>query len=476
MDTSSTGNLDLIVIGGGPAGSHIAEGCASAGMSVALVEGDQLGGTCLNYGCDPMNKMIRTGEVLRVARSADRFGIEMSGVRLDWPALRENIAAMIHEIRDGDGVQDMRGKGIEVVQGRGQFVSPHGIEVDDRRLSADRFVIATGSQTGIPGIDGLADTGYLTNTDMFTLSHLPRSLVILGENTHAMEFAQVYLNFGIEVTLVTPEPGILPREDADVAEELAAVLRRDGLVVHMETEVVSARASSGGRKCLVLRSNDGEVKLEAEEILIATDRKPRVDGLGLDRAGVDWSPDGIRVDATMRTTAPHIWAAGDVTGILSYTHVANYQAGIALDHILHPGSQLEADYRVVPRKVFTQPELARVGLTEAEARSDGYDVVTSTMAYKDLPRALTLAERDGLVKLVVDRATREVLGGHVLGARASEVIAQVALVMQHRLPVSAISEALHTHPTMSEAVYWAAKNLVDEAGDGDRLSARDVSA
>jgi pyruvate/2-oxoglutarate dehydrogenase complex dihydrolipoamide dehydrogenase (E3) component len=351
--------------------------------------------------------------------------------------------------------------GIDLHQNRARFISEGEIVVGGEVLSADRFVIATGSTATIPEIDGLDEVGYLTHRDLTSLDELPASLLIIGGDGIAVELAQMFLSFGVDVTLVTADDRILPREDPDVVEALTEVLERENLVLCPDAFVASIQRGNDGSVLLTVDGPDGNAEVfEADEVLVASGREPCVLDLGLDEAGVGHSAKGVHVDATMRTSVPHIYAVGDVTGIYAYTHVAGYQGRVALHNLLHPGSTRRADYRVVPWKVFTQPELARVGLTENEAHAGGYDVVTSTMPFRDLPHALTLDEGDGLVKLVVDRSTHEILGGHVLGAHASEVIAEIAVVMQHRLPVSAISDTIHTHATMSEGVFLAAQELM----------------
>ncbi len=462
MPDSASSPFDLIVIGGGPAGSHVAEGAAAAGMVVALVEADQLGGTCLNYGCDPMNTLVEAARALRSATTADRFGIETGGVRVDWSSVRRRIDAMVGTIRDGDGVDDVRAKGITFARGQARFLSEMEIEVGDEVLTADRFVIATGSDVETPEIDGIDDAGFLTHRDVFSLDELPSSLIVLGSGGNALEFAQTFNTLGVDVTLVTPDPVLLGREDADIVDTLTDCLERDGLRLCLDATPLAISRDEDGIALTVESPDGSEMVLEANDVLVATERVPRVADLSLDAAGVTWSAKGVQVTSGLRTTAPHIWAAGDVTGIYAFTHVAHYQAEIALHNILHPNAPRRADYRVVPWKVFTHPELARVGLTEAEARAGAWDVVTSMMDLRDLPRPMTLGEREGLVKLVVDRSTRQILGGHVLGEHASDVIQQVALAMEQRLPVTAIADTLHVHPSMSEAVSWAAQNVRDE--------------
>jgi pyruvate/2-oxoglutarate dehydrogenase complex dihydrolipoamide dehydrogenase (E3) component len=450
-------HFDLIVIGGGPSGSIVAEGCAAAGLQVALIERDQLGGTCLNYGCDPTNVLIRAGELSSLARRARTLGVHVDGITVDWLTLRSYITGMIDEVRDGDGVASLREKGIRVYKEHARFLSPHVIQAGDETLATDRVVIAAGSMPVVPSVPGLERAGYLTHRDVFALDSLPRSIAVIGGGPHALEFAQAYASLGVEVAVLTTGTGILPEEDEEIVAELTRLLRQDGLAVH--TGVGDLRASldeSGEKRLGFTDENGGGSEIGVDAILVASGRMPALEGLGLEAAQVQHSPAGIVVDAHLRTSAEQVWAVGDVTGIGSHTHVADYQAQVALHNILHPDAPKEADYWVVPWKVFTQPEIGRVGLTESGARAAGHDVLASSMPYRDLPRAVTLNEREGLVKLVVDRASHEVLGGHILGAYASEAIAQVALVMQHRLPVTAIRETLHVHPTMGEGVYWVA--------------------
>jgi pyruvate/2-oxoglutarate dehydrogenase complex dihydrolipoamide dehydrogenase (E3) component len=428
-----------------------------------MIERDQLGGTCLNYGCDPTNVLIRAGELSSLARRARTLGVRVSEITVDWPTLRSYIKGMIDEVRGGDGVASLREKGIRVYQEHARFLSPHVIQAGEEVLATERVVIAAGSVPVIPSVPGLERTGYLTHRDVFALDALPRSIAVIGGGPHALEFAQAFSSLGVDVSVLTTGTGILPDEDEEIVAELTRILRQDGLAVHTGVSDLRANLDDSGEKRLAFTNEDGTGKeIGVDAILVASGRMPALEGLGLDAAQVQHSPAGIVVDAHLRTTAQQFWAVGDVTGIGSHTHVADYQAQVALHSILHADSPKDADYRVVPWKVFTQPEIGRVGMTESEARAAGHDVLASSMPYRDLPRAVTLNEREGLVKLVVDRSSHEVLGGHILGAYASEAIAQVALVMQHRLPVTAIREALHVHPTMGEGVYWVADAIREE--------------
>ena len=454
--------FDLIVIGAGAAGSSVASAAAERGFSVALVEEWKVGGTCLNVGCDPTKTLVRSAEVAHLARTATRFGLEVPDVRVDWSRIRARVHDVIDRIRGGDGDQNLRDLGITLIKEHGRFVDAGHIVAGDRMISGERFLIATGARTRIPEIDGLSDVGFITSNDIPDLPALPGSIVIVGGGLVAVEFAQILVRLGVDVTVVGSRAHILPREEPDLTGPLLDVLKREGIRWIPNLRITRASQHNGG-KVVMGESIDGErCELEAEEILVATGREPNTERLGLDAAGISVSGRGIVVDAMLRTSNPHVYAVGDVTGIYAFTHVADYQARIAEHNLLEEGIPRKADYRVVPWVTYTDPELARVGLTAQEARAGGYNTITATVPFADLPRAITLDERSGVVKIVVDRQTRQVLGGHILGSRAGELIAEIAVVMQHELPIDVISDTIHPYPTMSEAVFWAAYQAVTE--------------
>lgn len=455
-------SFDLIVIGAGAAGSSIASGAAGRGFSVALIEEHKVGGTCLNVGCDPTKTLIRSAEIAHLARTSGRFGIEIPEPRIDWPSIRDRVHTVIDTIRGGDGDQNLRDLGITLIKEHGQFIDRDHVMAGDQKITADRFLIATGASQRIPDIEGLSDIGFITYNNLLDLGELPASLVIVGGGVVAVEFAQMLARLGVEVTMTGSRSQILPREEPALSEALLDVLKAEG--VRWVPGVRITRAMSrDGAKVVTGRQEDGAaIELEAGEIMVATGRTANIDRLGLNDAGIATSSRGIVVDATLRTTNPQVYAVGDVTGIYPFTHVADYQARVAEHNVLAEGAPQKADYRVVPWVTFSDPELARVGLTEDEARAGGYDIASVTVPFADLPRAMTLDERHGMVKLVVDRQERKVLGGHVLGARAGELIGEIAVVMEQGLPVDAIAATIHPYPTMSEAVFWAAYQMVTE--------------
>jgi pyruvate/2-oxoglutarate dehydrogenase complex dihydrolipoamide dehydrogenase (E3) component len=452
---------DLIVIGGGASGSTIASGAVEAGLSVAMIEEWKVGGTCLNAGCDPTKTMVRAAEVLHLIRNAGVHGVDAGNPRLDWPALRARVDGVIDEIRGGDGPANVRAQGIDLYETHGRFISEYELQAGNAVLAGERIVIATGQTTDVAPIEGIEQTGYLTNVEAVALEALPSSMAIVGGGVIAVEFAQMFARLGCEVTLIGSQEYVLPKEDEDIRAALTDILADDGIRLEMSARATKALRTADGHVRLTCEREDGETfQVVAAEVLLATGRKPNTDRLGLDAAGVRHGDKGIPVNARLQTNVSHIFAVGDVTGIYPFTHVADYQARIVVHNLLNDASPHGADYRVVPWAIFTDPEVARVGLTEEEARAGGYSVVTATHAFEDMPRAITSDNRAGFVKLVVDRATHQVLGGHILGAHAGELVTQVSLVMQHRLPVSAIANTIHPYPTMSEAIFWAADALV----------------
>ncbi|MBA2277792.1 MAG: FAD-dependent oxidoreductase [Chloroflexia bacterium] len=459
-DGDAAGNFDLIVIGGGSAGSSIAAHAAQRGARVAMIEQWKVGGTCLNTGCDPTKTMVRAAEVLHLAREAGRFGLTVGEAAADWPALMRHVDGVIDTIRGGDGDANVRAGGVALFKDHGRLRSPTEVSVGRRRLVAERIVLATGAVNTTAPVDGLAEVGYITNDDAVALPRQPCSLAIIGAGPVAVEFAQIFARLGTEVTLLGSPTLVLPKEEPQLVDALTAVLRREG--VRVETGLRITRAwSADGQKWLAGDREGEAIEVAAEEVMVATGRSPNVADLGLEEAGVAYSERGVEIDATLRTTAPTIWAAGDVTGIYPFTHVASYQSQLLQHNLFADDAPRKADYRVVPWVTFTDPELARVGLTESEARAGGYDVLSASQPFEAMPRAITEGACDGLVKLVVDRASMQVLGGHILSTRAGELIGEIALVMRHRLPVSALSDTIHPYPTRSEALFWAARSIGD---------------
>jgi len=449
---------DLLVIGAGAAGSTVAFEAAARGARVALAERWKVGGTCLNAGCDPTKTLVRSAEVLRLARTADRFGITVAAATADWPAVRVRVAAVIDAIRGGDGDRNVRDAGIDLIKDHARFRAPHEVEAAGRLLRPERIVVAVGARPTVPEVPGLQEAGYITNVEAVDLPALPRRLAILGGGVVAVEFAQIFARFGVAVTLLARGP-LLRGEEPELVAALTEVLGREGVRLETGARLERVERVAGG-KAIRARRGPEAIVCEADEILLATGRGPALEDLGLDAAGIAHQAEGIVVDAEMKTSQPHVWAVGDaVAGSLPFTHVADYQARLVVHNALSGERPLEAGYEGVPWAIFTDPELGHVGQTEAGARAAGFEVRTAVVPIRGLARAVTSDEPDGMVKLVAERTTGRLLGGHVLSARGGEVLGEIALAVRLKLPATALAHTLHAYPTFSEGVFWTAVEL-----------------
>jgi pyruvate/2-oxoglutarate dehydrogenase complex dihydrolipoamide dehydrogenase (E3) component len=455
-------DFDLVVIGAGAAGSGVAWLAADRGARVALAEQWKVGGTCLNAGCDPTKTMVRSAEVLHLARTAARFGLSIPTAEPDWPGVRRRVAGIIETISGGDGDQNVRDAGMTLFKSHARFRSPHELEIDGQVIRTDKVVVAAGATTVVPDAAGLREAGYITNIEAVDLPKLPESLVIVGGGVVAMEFAQIFARFGSRVTVMASSDRILPREEPELTGILHRVLTDEG--IRIETGVRVNRVETGPDGKHVTGDRKGEaVTCTAEEILLGTGRAPAVAGLNLEAAGVKYDRKGIQVDDELRTTAPNIWAVGDVIANgYPFTHVAGYQVKIAEHNALSGEAPRTVDYGAVPWVTFTDPELARVGLTEAEAREAGHDVEVGTMEIADFARAVATDERQGIVKLVAERGTGKLLGGHILTPGGGEMLGELTLAVRLGLPVSAIADTIHPYPTFSDTVAYAAREISDD--------------
>ena len=484
MHAKRAGDLfDLIVIGGGTAGLVAAAGAASLGARSVLIERQRLGGECLWSGCVPSKALIGSARIADALRRTAEFGLSSSeagapaseqpgrapGTGPFGSAVLASVRETRARVQPHDDPSRFRELSVEVLEGTAaRLVSPVRVEAGDRVLEGRRILIATGSRPAIPPVEGLAEAGCYTHETAFEDDSLPRSVVVLGAGPIGVEFAQAYCRLGVEVTLVELADRILPNEDAEVAAQLESLLRREGIRIHVGHAAISAERSNG-ESVLHLKSMNAAASdvsadpteaaatatVRAERIFVAAGRLANVEGLGLEAAGVDVGRDGIAVDRTLRTSRRHIYAAGDVTGGLRFTHVADHEARAVVRNALFPLAA-RVDYSVVPWAVFSDPPLARVGLTEAEARERHGDAVrVYRYDTSDLDRVITDRETGGMVKLITDRRGR-LLGGHVLAPSAGTMIVEVAMAIRHRLRIADLSKLVHPYPTMSEGIRRAA--------------------
>lgn len=346
---------------------------------------------------------------------------------------------------------------ITFMRGHAEFTSPVDIRVDGKTITAAKSIIATGSRTADVKIPGLKEIGYLTNREALMLKKVPSSLIIIGGGYIGIEFAQMYARFGTKVTLLSRSPRLMKQEDPELSKRLAQILTAEGIDVRLRATAVRAEKESS-QNVIIAEINGQEVRFVAEDILYAAGRVPRVDGLGLEQAGVQFGSQGIHYDKTLRTTATNIWSLGDVNGGAMFTHRATYDGPIVALNAVKDTSRT-IDYRVVPRAVFTQPALASVGLTEAEAVAAGHEVKTGVAYFEHSGRAKAIGETEGMLKFIADAQNGELLGGHILGPHADDLIHQVVTVMHNKGTAESLYKSIHIHPTLSEMVKDAAKQL-----------------
>ena len=444
-------DFDVLAFGGGTAGLVVAAGAAGLGARAGLIEMDRLGGESLWSGCIPSKALLASARAVREARRASRLGIDVGPVTVDFPRVMARVRDAQVRLQPNASPERYRSLGVEVIAGAARFLDADRVVVDSRHISARHVVIATGSRPAVPSIPGLASVPYLTNETVFNLEHLPASIIVLGGGPNGLELGQALGLLGCTVTVVEAAAHILPGEDEELAALLHASLEGDG--IRILTGSPPIRVDPAPRAVTV---QIGGQRVEAERLLVVSGRAPCVDGLELETAGVDVGPDGIRVDRQLRTTAAGIWAAGDVVGPLRFTHVAEYQARLVLRNALFPFSA-RAEYGTVPRVMYTEPEIARVGLTEAEARLRyGEEVRVWRSHFADADRAVTDDRTEGLVKLVADGRGR-LLGAHLLGYGAGSLIGELVLAMRRGIRLGHIAETIHPYPTYPEAVRNAAE-------------------
>jgi pyruvate/2-oxoglutarate dehydrogenase complex dihydrolipoamide dehydrogenase (E3) component len=454
-------HFDVFVIGGGGTASEIVGRLATpGGPHVGMAERDRLGGECNWYGCVPSKVMLRSAKIAALARDGARFGVRIPSVDVQFEAVRDRVRAIVEESTAAGG-RPFEEKGARVLLEEVRLVGPDELETaSGERLTAARVVLATGSEAAIPPIDGLRDGPHWTNKEaIWHEGGVPSMLVVIGGGPIGVEFAQVYARFGSRVTIVESLANVLPQEDEASGAVLREALEAEGVEIVANANLTRAAHTQDGWRVEI----EGRPPFDAEQVLVATGRDPVLRDHDLDRAGVELDRDGKPVlDETLRTTNPDIWAAGDATGDLLFTHVGTYEAGVVVDDLR--GRPRPRDYRVVPRVTYTDPEVASVGVTEREAREAGGEVVTALLPLKGNERAVIEGKPEGHVKLVADARSGELLGGHVVGEGGGELIHEVVAAMAGRAPVSVVAGAIHAYPTLSESVGGAFAQLAEALG------------
>lgn len=442
---------DMLVLGAGTAGLVTAAGSATLGAKVALIERDYMGGDCLNAGCVPSKALLAAARAWANVRDAGQFGIEVPpGTKVNFTAVMERMRRLRADISPNDSADRFRGLGVDIFFGAGRFIGPNAIEVTGKTLHFRKAVIATGTRPARPPIPGLEDAGFLTNETIFNLTALPRRLAIIGAGPIGCELAQAFARFGSEVILIGRRPQILPREDADAAAIVHDALIRDGVRILLSSN--AGRIESSTEKMLHVEMAGEAMVVRADAILVAAGRVPNVEGLGLEAAGVMYDDKtGMHVDDRLRTSNRRIYAAGDICSTYKFTHAADAMARLVIRNTLFPGNG-RASRLVIPWCTYTDPEIAHVGLYEAEARQRGIDVHTYTQELKHVDRAILDGETDGFIRVHVRRGTDKIVGATVVARHAGEMISELTLAMTAGLGLKALGRTIHPYPTQAEAI------------------------
>ncbi|MCZ6628832.1 MAG: FAD-dependent oxidoreductase [SAR324 cluster bacterium] len=444
---------NLVVIGAGSGGLMVAAGAAGLGARVALVEKHKMGGDCLNYGCVPSKALLSRARHAAALPPASRP---------EWAGVSAQVQSVIDGIAPHDSVERFTSLGVDVLLGSGRLESPRrvGVELNgggSRTLNARSVVIATGSAPARPTIPGLAEAGYITNEEVFSMPELPNRLLVLGAGAIGVELGQGLARLGAQVTLIELLPQLLPREDQDGARVVAAALERDGVRLLCGRRVLRVE-KQGTAKRVIYREESpggGEQAVEVDEVLVAVGRSLNVEGLGLEAAGVDYDSGGIKVNARMQTSARPVYACGDVVGRSLFTHTANQQARVIIQNALLP-FKTRMDERVLPYCVFTDPELAAVGLNETAARERGIPYRLIKVPLAQIDRAACEGETEGFLKILTPPGKDAILGATLVCAHAGELIHELALAMQARLGLGRIAGMVHAYPTRAEIIRRAA--------------------
>ncbi|MBN1322088.1 MAG: mercuric reductase [Thermoleophilia bacterium] len=448
---------DAIIIGAGQAGVPLARSLAGSGWKTALVEREYVGGSCINEGCTPTKTMAASARVAYLARRAADYGVAAGPVAVDMAAVRQRKRDLVESWRAGSENRLRAAENLDLLMAEASFVGPHRVEVrpsdgDARVMESEQIFLNTGTRPSLPALPGLDEVRYFTSTTIMELDEIPEHLVILGGGYIAVEFGQMFRRFGSYVTIVQRRDSLLAREDADVAEAIAAILKEDGVELVLGAQARSVIAGEDGGVTLEVVTASDARTLSGSHLLVATGRTPNTEALNLPAAGLEAGPGGyIPVNERLETKAPGIYALGDVKGGPAFTHISYDDFRIVRTNLLEGGDATIAD-RLVPYTVFMDPQLGRVGLSEREARERGLDVKVLTTPMNYVARALEVDESRGFMKAVVDSSTDRILGFAALGIEGGELMAIVEVAMMGGVTASTLKEAVFAHPTLAESL------------------------
>lgn len=433
---------DIIIIGSGPGGYRTAAYAASKGKTVTIFEEGHLGGTCLNVGCIPTKTLARSAEAASEMRNAASVGLKAVEPEFSLADIVARKDAVVEQLRQAiAGV--LAAPGITLVNAKASFVDNHTVEAEGQRYTADTIIVATGSSHKTLRLEALDDSLLLTSDSLLSLTEFPKRLVIVGAGVIGMEFASIFSQFGAQVTVVEYLKECIPALDADIAKRLRKTLEKQGVEFYMQSAV--KKIADG---CVTFERKGKEQSVEADKVLMAVGRKPNVDGLGLENTSLVWSEKGITVDDNMLTNVPGVYAIGDVNARMMLAHAATMQGLHVVNHII--GEQDDINLDVMPAAIFTNPEAACVGKTEDQLKAEGVDIEVRKKNYRTNGRALAMAEAEGMIKLVADAGTGEILSCHAYGAHSADIVQEISALMCKHTTLKQLHDMVHIHPTLNE--------------------------
>ena len=445
------GRYNLVVIGAGTSGLVTAAGAAGLGAKVALVERGLMGGDCLNVGCVPSKALISAARHAASIRDAGHYGIQSTSPNVGFAEVMQRMRRLRASISPHDSAKRFSELGIDVYFGQGTFTSSNTVIVGDQTLHFKKAVIATGARAAELPIPGLKDTGYLTNETLFSLTELPKRLIVIGGGPIGCEMAQSFARFGSQVTLIEQASYIMSREEDDAALIVQNAMQKDGVEFVLEAKVIRVEKDGSDRVVVVSRSGQ-EVRISGDQILVGIGRTPNLDGLGLETVGVAAHPQqGVEVDDRLRTTNSNIYAAGDVCSKYKFTHSADFLARIVIQNTLFMG-RAKASKLIIPWCTYTSPEVAHVGIYPHEAADKGIELNTFTQPLSGVDRAILDGETDGFVRVYCKKGSDQILGATIVAAHAGDMIGEIVMAMKHRIGLGKIASVIHPYPTQTEAV------------------------
>lgn len=452
---------DLVIIGGGPAGYVAAIKAAQLGLDTTLIEKDRLGGVCMNSGCIPTKALVSSAETLQTIRKAKEFGIEVRDYSVNFPFIMKRKDMIANRLSSGVE-QLMKLNQVKVIKGEARIPEAGLVEIlfangSNETLAAKNIIIATGSKEFFPPISGINNEGIITVDDALSLEQLPSKIIIVGGGVVGIEWACIFNALGVEITVIEMLPRILLTLDEEIVKRLEQILRRRGINIFTNSQVKEIK-KAGNLLEAITSTPSQEVRLEGEKILLATGRIPDYGNIDFTRLGLELDGRAIKTDERMMTNITNIYAAGDVVGKIMLAHTASREGSIAVENIA--GQESIMDYSVVPNCVFSLPEIASVGLTEEEARKQHENIKVSKFPYLANGKALSMGEAEGLVKIVAQGSNGKILGMHILGVHASDLIAEGALAISRGLSASEIVHTIHAHPTLPETIAEAAEGII----------------